>query len=161
MTVQLRSATDADVPVIRELIEALAEYERLRDACVATDASLRTTLFGPHPYAEVVIAECDGQVAGFALFFHNYSTFLAQPGLYLEDLFVKPEFRGRGVGKKLLTHLGAIAVQRGCGRVEWSVLDWNVDAIGFYQKLGAVAQDDWTVFRVAGPALTHLAAGDA
>ena len=161
MTVQLRSATEADVPVIRELIEALAEYERLRDACVATDASLRATLFGSRPYAEVIIAECDGQVAGFALFFHNYSTFLAQPGLYLEDLFVKPEFRGRGVGKKLLTHIGALAVQRDCGRVEWSVLDWNVDAIGFYQKLGAVAQDDWTVFRVTGPALTHLASGDA
>ncbi|MCC6241960.1 MAG: GNAT family N-acetyltransferase [Gemmatimonadaceae bacterium] len=160
MTVDLRSATEADVPIIRELIEALATYERLRDACVATDASLRGTLFGAQRYAEVVIAECDGQVAGFALFFHNYSTFLAQPGLYLEDLFVKPEFRGRGVGKSLLRHLGALAVERGCGRVEWSVLDWNVDAIGFYQKLGAVPQDDWTVFRVTGPALTHLAAGD-
>ena len=157
----LRPATPADVPVIRELIEGLAEYEKLRNECHATDALLHASLFGPRPYAEVVLAEWGGQVAGFALFFHNFSTFLAKPGIYLEDLFVRPEHRGHGIGKALLVHLAELAVQRGCGRLEWSVLDWNVDAIGFYEKLGARAQDEWTVYRVMGEALTHLASGEA
>lgn len=161
MTLQLRSATPADVPLIRELIEGLAEYEQLRAECQATDALLRESLFGARPFAEVVLAVREGQVAGFALFFHNFSTFLAKPGLYLEDLFVRPEHRGCGIGKALLTHLAQLAVARGCGRLEWSVLDWNVDAIGFYEKLGARAQEEWTVYRVTGQALTHLASGEA
>ncbi len=153
----LRSATEADVPVIRELIEGLADYEKLRHECVATDDLLRETLFGARPFAEVVLAEWNGDVAGFALFFHNYSTFLARPGIYLEDLFVRPAFRARGIGKALLQHLAKLAVERNCGRLEWSVLDWNVDAIGFYKKLGARPQDEWTVYRVTGDALTELA----
>mgnify|MGYP001473577400 FL=1 len=160
MTVTLRAATPDDVTLIRELIEGLADYERLRHECVATDASLRETLFGARPYAEVVIADVDGSAAGFALFFHNYSTFLAKPGIYLEDLFVRPEQRGRGVGKALLQRLAQLAVERGCGRLEWSVLDWNADAIGFYRSLGARPQDEWTVYRVTGDALTQLASGE-
>ncbi|WP_461412697.1 GNAT family N-acetyltransferase [Gemmatimonas sp.] len=157
----LRAATPADVPVVRELIEGLAEYEKLRHECQATDALLHESLFGARRYAEVVLAEWDAQVAGFALFFHNFSTFLAKPGIYLEDLFVRPEHRGHGIGKALLVHLAQLAVERDCGRLEWSVLDWNVDAIGFYEKLGARAQDEWTVYRVTGTALTHLASGEA
>lgn len=160
MTVTLRAATPGDVTLIRELIEGLADYERLRHECVATDASLRETLFGVRPYAEVIIADVDGSAAGFALFFHNYSTFLAKPGIYLEDLFVRPEQRGRGVGKALLQRLAQLAVERGCGRLEWSVLDWNADAIGFYRSLGARPQDEWTVYRVTGDALTQLASGE-
>ncbi|MBP6773311.1 MAG: GNAT family N-acetyltransferase [Gemmatimonadaceae bacterium] len=160
MTVTLRAATPDDVTLIRELIEGLADYERLRHECVATDASLRETLFGARPYAEVIIADVEGSAAGFALFFHNYSTFLAKPGIYLEDLFVRPEQRGRGVGKALLQRLAQLAVERGCGRLEWSVLDWNADAIGFYRSLGARPQDEWTVFRVTGDALTQLASGE-
>jgi GNAT superfamily N-acetyltransferase len=151
----------ADVSVIRELIEGLAEYEQLRHECEATDALLQASLFGERPYAEVVLAEWEGQVAGFALFFHNFSTFLAKPGIYLEDLFVRPALRGHGIGTALLAHLAQVAVQRGCGRLEWSVLDWNVDAIRFYEKLGARAQDAWTVYRVTGEALTHLASGES
>jgi GNAT superfamily N-acetyltransferase len=161
MTVSIRPATRADVPLVRELIEGLAEYERLRHACEATDPLLEDALFGERPYAEVVIAEADGVPAGFALFFHNFSTFLARPGIYLEDLFVRPGHRGQGVGKALLQHLAALAVARRCGRLEWSVLDWNVDAIGFYEKLGARAQDEWTVYRVTGDALQRLATGEA
>jgi GNAT superfamily N-acetyltransferase len=157
----LRPATPADVSVIRELIEGLADYEKLRHECHATDEQLHRSLFGARAYAEVVLAEHDGVVAGFALFFHNFSTFLAKPGIYLEDLFVRPEKRGHGVGKALLVHLAQLAVARDCGRLEWSVLDWNVDAIGFYEKLGARAQDEWTVYRVTGSALTHLASGEA
>lgn len=153
----IRSATIHDVPLIRELIEGLAEYERLRHDCVATDELLTASLFGERPMAEVVIAEWTGEAAGFALFFHNYSTFLARPGIYLEDLFVRPEHRGRGIGKALLQHLAGLAVARGCGRLEWSVLDWNAPAIGFYQSLGAKAQDEWTVYRVTGDALLNLA----
>ncbi|MCE2902151.1 MAG: GNAT family N-acetyltransferase [Gemmatimonas sp.] len=161
MTVTLRPASTADVPAIRDLIEGLADYERLRHECQATDALLQEALFGGRPYAEVVLAEADGEVAGFALFFHNFSTFLARPGIYLEDLFVRPAFRGRGIGTALLVHLAQLAVARGCGRLEWSVLDWNVDAIGFYTRLGARPQDEWTVYRVTGDALTQLASGDA
>ncbi len=157
MTVSVRAATENDVPLILELIEGLAEYEHLRHECVATQDLLRATLFGARPSAEVVIAEWEGAPAGFALFFHNYSTFLARPGIYLEDLFVRPEHRGRGVGRSLLQHLATLAVARECGRLEWSVLDWNADAIGFYEKLGARPQDDWTVYRLTGDALTQLA----
>ena len=160
MTVTIRSATVHDVPLIRELIEGLADYERLRHECIATDELLHATLFGARPSAEVLIAESNGDAAGFALFFHNYSTFLARPGIYLEDLFVRPSHRGRGVGKQLLQHLASLAVERQCGRLEWSVLNWNTDAIGFYEKLGAHPQDEWTVYRVSGDALTRLATGE-
>lgn len=145
------------MPLILECIRGLAEYERLPHECVATEARLEATLFGDRPAAEVLLAHRDGQPAGFALFFHNYSTFLARPGIYLEDLFVRPEHRGAGVGKLLLGELARLAVARGCGRLEWSVLDWNADAIGFYRRLGAVPMDDWTVFRLTGEALDDLA----
>lgn len=153
----IRPAMRGDVPVILELIRGLAEYERLAHECVATEAALTATLFGDRPQAEVLIALADGTPAGFALFFSNYSTFLAKPGIYLEDLFVKPAFRGRGIGKVLLGRLAALAVSRGCGRLEWSVLDWNADAIRFYESLGAKAMEEWTVFRVTGSALAQLA----
>lgn len=157
----LRLATRADVPLILHFIRGLAEYERLPHAVVATEALLAEQLFGAQPGAEVLIAEWDGAPAGFALFCHNFSTFLGRRGLWLEDLFVEPACRGRGIGKALLARLAAIAVERGCGRLEWSVLDWNVDAIGFYHSLGAVAMDEWTTFRVTGDALVQLASGEA
>ena len=153
----IRPATIADAPVILRLIRGLAEYERLLDECVATEAQLRDTLFGDRPQAEVVIADWNGEPAGFALFFHNYSTFLAQRGLYLEDLFVLPTHRGHGIGKALLAHLAQLAIARGCGRFEWSVLDWNASAIGFYRALGAVPMEDWTIMRLSGEALGRLA----
>lgn len=155
--VAIRDATPGDVGLILGFIRALAEYERLADRVEATEERVRQSLFGPRPAAEVVIAEVDGQPAGFALFFHNYSTFLAQRGIYLEDLFVRPEHRGHGVGRQLLAHLARLAVERGCGRLEWAVLDWNEPAIGFYRRIGAVPMDDWHVFRLAGAALTNLA----
>ena len=155
--VQIQPATERDAPIILDMIKGLAEYEKLADAVRATEAAIRSSLFGAQPAAEVIIARVGGDPAGFALFFHNYSTFLAQRGLYLEDLFVKPAYRGRGVGRALLERLAAIAVDRGCGRFEWSVLDWNEPAIGFYKKLGAVAMDEWTIFRVTGDALRQLA----
>jgi GNAT superfamily N-acetyltransferase len=145
-----------DVPVILELIRGLAEYEKLAHQVIATEERLRATLFGEHPAAEVLLANCGRECAGFALFFPNYSTFLAQPGIYLEDLFVKPQFRGKGIGVALLARLASIAVQRGCGRMEWEVLDWNEPSIGFYKKLGAVPLDDWTRFRLTGAALETL-----
>jgi GNAT superfamily N-acetyltransferase len=153
----IRRATAADVPTIARLIRGLAEYEKL-DAFL-DEASLHEHLFGQRPYAEVLMAEEEGQVVGFALFFHNYSTFAGKPGLYLEDLFVEPAYRGRGHGKALLTELAKIAVERGCGRFEWTVLDWNEPAIGFYRRLGARAMDEWTIFRLAGEALESLAKG--
>jgi GNAT superfamily N-acetyltransferase len=155
--VSIRAATREDVPVILELIRGLAEYEKLAHECVATETAITESLFGARPQAEVIITVADGMPAGFALFFSSYSTFLARPGIYLEDLFVKPAFRGRGIGKKLLAHLAGIAVERKCGRLEWSVLDWNKDAIRFYESLGAQAMDEWTVYRVTGPALAQLA----
>jgi len=157
MPVTLRPATEADLPQILDFIEGLAEYEKLSHACVATVEGLRETLFGPRPYAEVILAELNNQPAGFALFFHNYSTFRARPGIYLEDLFVLPEYRGQGIGKALLKALGRIAVDRNCARLEWSVLDWNTPAIDFYKSLGAEPQDEWTIFRVTGDALIRLA----
>ncbi len=156
----LRPATDADVPLILHFIRGLAEYEQLAHECVATEDRLRATLFGARPAAEVQLAYVGEEPAGFALFFHNYSTFLAQPGIYLEDLFVEPRFRGLGVGRALLGKLAALAVERECGRLEWSVLDWNTDAIGFYEKLGARGMSDWTVHRLTGAALEQLAAED-
>jgi len=154
----IRPAARNDVSVILALIRGLAEYERLAHECEADEAKLAQTLFGDTPCAEVVIAEVDGEAAGFALFFRNYSTFLARPGLYLEDLFVQPRFRGLGLGKRLMVHLARLAVARGYGRFEWSVLDWNAPAIGFYRSLGAVGMDEWTVQRVSGQALRRLAA---
>src|SRR5215510_11583306 len=143
-------ATPADVPVILALIRELAEFERLLDQANATEALIQEALFGKRPHAEVVIARRGSDVAGFALFFHNFSTFLGKPGLYLEDLFVRPAFRGSGCGEALLRHLAHIAVERGCGRFEWSVLDWNVRAIDFYKSLGAVPMNEWTLYRVSG-----------
>ena len=156
----IRPATADDVPLIRQLIAELADYERLADAAVATDDDLRAALFSAQPAAEVLIGEVDGQPAGFALFFHNFSTFLGQRGLYLEDLFVRPQFRGAGLGKHLMATLARLAVQRGCGRFEWSVLDWNTPSIGFYRSIGAVGMDEWTVQRLQGDALHALAARD-
>lgn len=161
MPLTIRPAVEADVPLVLELIRALAEYERLAHAVVATEELLRESLFGPQPGAEVLIAEMDGAPAGFALFFHNFSTFVGRRGLYLEDLFVRPAYRGQGIGRALLARLAAIAVARGCGRFEWAVLDWNEPAIGFYRALGAVPQSDWIVHRVDGEALRRLAAEDA
>ena len=153
----LRPAREDDVPVILACIRGLAEYERLAHEVVATEELLRASLFGSRAAAEVVLALEGEAPAGFALFFHNYSTFLARRGLYLEDLFVFPAFRGHGVGRALLSHLARLALERGCGRFEWAVLDWNVDAIRFYESVGAVPMSDWTVYRVAGDALATLA----
>lgn len=155
----IRAATVEDVPLILQFIRDLAEYERLAHLVVATEERVRETLFGSRSYAEALIGEEDGAPAGFAIFFHNYSTFLAQPGIYLEDLFVKPEARGRGYGKALLVRLAQIAVERGCGRVEWAVLNWNAPSIEFYKALGAVPMDEWTVYRLTGGALEKLAGG--
>ena len=156
----IRPATADDVPLIRQFIAELADYERLADAAVATDDDLRAALFGAQPAAEVLIGEVDGAAAGFALFFHNFSTFLGKRGLYLEDLFVRPKFRGAGLGKHLMAALARLAVQRDCGRFEWSVLDWNTPAIAFYRSIGAVGMQEWTVQRLEGDALRALAAHD-
>ncbi|HLH00969.1 MAG TPA: GNAT family N-acetyltransferase [Bryobacteraceae bacterium] len=153
----IRPASDSDVPLILRFIEKLGEYEKLSHEVVATEAALRKYLFGPRPMAEVILAYWGGEAVGFALFFHNFSTFLARPGIYLEDLFVEPEHRGKGIGKALLMRLAGIAVERGCGRLEWSVLDWNEPSIQFYRKLGAVAKDEWTIYRLTGAALENLA----
>ncbi len=157
MTVRIRFATRHDVPVIAELIRGLARFEKLEHEVVMTEELLAASLFGKRPYAEVLLAEDDGRAVGFALFFHNFSTFLGRPGIYLEDLFVLPEQRGLGVGRMLLVRLARLAVERGCGRLEWAVLDWNRDAIGFYERLGARPNSDWTVYRLTGEALTGLA----
>jgi GNAT superfamily N-acetyltransferase len=160
VSIRIVPGTERDVPLILRLITALAEYERLAHQLVATEAALQETLFGTHPAAEVVIAYVDDVPAGFALWFHNYSTFLARPGLYLEDLFVLPECRGHGVGRRLLTHLASVAVERRCGRMEWSVLDWNEQAIGFYRKLGATVMEDWRICRLTGDTLAALGAAN-
>jgi GNAT superfamily N-acetyltransferase len=157
MTISIRPATPDDLPLIAELIRALADYEKLLHEVRFDDDALATRLFGPRPYAEVIIGEVDGVAQGFALFFHNFSTFEGKPGVYLEDLFVRPDARGSGLGKALLAELARIAVERDCARLEWSVLDWNEPAIGFYKSLGAKPMDEWTVFRVDGAALTDLA----
>ena len=160
-SLQLRFAAVEDVGLIFEFIQALAEYEKLSHEVVTDPETLRRSLFGEHQAAEVLLAECRGKPAGFALFFHNFSTFLGKPGLYLEDLFVKQEFRGHGIGRELLACLARIAVQRECGRLEWWVLDWNEPAIRFYRELGAQAMDEWKVFRVTGDVLNKLAETDA
>ena len=155
--ISLRPATSADTPQILAFIRGLAEYEKLSHVCLATEESLRQTLFGPRPFAEVIMAGYDGRPAGFALFFHNYSTFRAAPGIYLEDLYVLPALRGKGIGKALLGELARLAVDRGCARLEWSVLDWNAPAIAFYKSIGAEPQDEWTIFRVTDESLNRLA----
>jgi GNAT superfamily N-acetyltransferase len=157
MTLSIRAATRDDLDLIFRFICDLAEYERLRDEVYADVETLGVHLFGPHPMAEVLIGEIDGAPCGFALFFHNFSTFEGKPGLYLEDLFVVPEARGSGLGKALLAHLARIALDRGCARFEWSVLDWNEPAIAFYRAIGARPMDEWTVQRLDGDALRQLA----
>ena len=157
MTNSIRSATLADLPLIAQFIRDLAEYERLAHEVRFDEAVLGERLFGTRPYAEVLIGEVDGGPQGFALFFHNFSTFEGRPGIYLEDLFVRPEARGSGLGKALLKRLAALAVERDCARLEWWVLDWNEPAIQFYKKLGAKPMEEWTTFRVDGDALQELA----
>ena len=152
----IRSARKDDVPIIAGLIRELSEYEKLSAEVVLKEADLETHLFGPRPFAEVLIAEREGMPVGFALFFHNFSTFLARPGIYLEDLFVKPAFRGEGHGRALFQAVAKLATERDCGRLEWAVLDWNEPAIRFYESFGAVGLKDWTVFRLAGEALETL-----
>ena len=156
-SVRIVPAHAGDVPVILEMIRGLAEYEQLSYEVTATEDDLRASLFGPRPAAEVVLAYVHEAPVGFALFFHNFSTFLGRPGLYLEDLFVVPDWRGKGVGRQLLCHVAALAVQRHCGRMEWSVLDWNESAIGFYRRLGAQVMDDWRICRLSGDALRRAA----
>lgn len=153
----LRSATQTDIPVLFRLIRALAEYEKLTHAVTGNEALLQEHLFGLRPYAEAVLAEYGGEPAGFALFFYNYSTFLTRPGIYLEDLFVLPAYRRQGIGKALLTYLAQRAMAEGCGRLEWSVLDWNEPAICFYKRIGADVLPDWRICRVTGDALINLA----
>jgi len=157
MTLAIRPATPADLPLIAQFIRDLADYEKLAHEVRFDEATLGDRLFGARPYAEVVIGEIDGAPQGFALFFHNFSTFEGKPGIYLEDLFVRPAARGSGLGKALLAHLAKLCVERDCARLEWSVLDWNAPAIGFYRSLDAKLMDEWTVMRVDGDALTRLA----
>ncbi len=154
---EIKFAEEKDIPTILNFIKDLAKYEKLENEVIATEESLRETLFGEKSFAEVLIAKENRTEVGFALFFHNYSTFLGKPGIYLEDLFVKEEFRGKGYGKSLLKKLAKITVERNCGRLEWSVLDWNEPSIKFYKKLGAVPMEDWTVFRIDKNSLLYLA----
>ncbi|HEX2493351.1 MAG TPA: GNAT family N-acetyltransferase [Steroidobacter sp.] len=158
MTVRIDPATPADVPMILTLIRELAEFERLLHEVTATEAQLQEGLFGARPSAEVVMARIGAEAAGFALYFHSFSTFLGKPGIYLEDLYVRQKFRGQGCGGALLRHLARIALQRGCGRLEWSVLDWNQRAIDFYEGLGATPMKEWTTYRVTGDTLLALGA---
>jgi GNAT superfamily N-acetyltransferase len=158
---EISPAAPADVNLVLSLITALADYEKLRHEVIATELSLSKALFGPRPSAEAVIARLGGKPAGFALFFHNFSTFVGKHGLYLEDLFVLPEFRGRAIGKALLQYLAQLALQRECGRFEWAVLDWNRPARDFYESLGAEAKSDWILHRVSGEALQRLASGES
>ena len=156
----MRPAREQDVPAILRLIRGLADYEKLSDQVAATEGDLRAALFGPRPSAEVILAFAGDEAVGFALFFHNFSTFLGRRGLYLEDLFVVPEWRGTGVGRRLISHVARIAVERNCGRMEWAVLEWNQSAIGFYTRLGASVMEDWRLCRLTGEALIR-AAGSA
>jgi GNAT superfamily N-acetyltransferase len=155
---RIRAATADDAPLILSFIRKLADYEKLSDQVVATEAGLRESMFGAHPVAEAVLAHWAGEPAGFALYFHNYSTFLGQAGIYLEDLFVEPAYRRNGIGKALFAHLAQIASERNCGRLEWSVLDWNAPAIDFYLSLGAIPKAEWTTYRLSGDCLKKLAA---
>ena len=159
-SITIRPATEQDVPLIQGFIRDLARYEHLEHEMVATEEGLRKTLFGERRYAEVVFACVGAEPVGFALFFHNYSTFLGKPGIYLEDLFVRPEARGRGIGKRLLAWLAQTAVARDCGRLEWAVLDWNEPSIGFYRSLGAILKSEWQIFRLTGDPLKALAGDD-
>ena len=152
----LRFAETKDVPIILEFIKELAEYEKLSHEVVATEEKLNKSLFGARPLAEVIIADYLTKPVGFSLFFHNFSTFLGQPGIYIEDIYIKPDHRGRGIGKTILVYLAKLAIERGCGRIEWSVLDWNINALNFYNELGAQAMDGWTVFRLSAETLSHL-----
>ena len=158
MSLSIRAATSSDIALIGQFIRDLAAYEKLAHAVRFDEAVMAQKLFGPRPYAEVLIGEIENVAEGFALFFHNFSTFEGRPGIYLEDLFVRPDARGSGLGKALLGRLAALAVERDCARLEWSVLDWNTPAIDFYKALGATPMDEWTVYRVEGDALTGLAA---
>ena len=155
--IAIRPAAEHETALILSFIRDLAIYERLEHAVVATEEDLRRTLFGPHPVAHALFASLDGEVVGFAIYFYNYSTFLGRAGVYLEDLYVRPAARGRGVGRSVLAYLARLALERGCGRLEWSVLDWNEPAIRFYRGLEAVPADDWTTYRLAGEALARLA----
>jgi GNAT superfamily N-acetyltransferase len=155
-TIRIMPATEVDSPAILEMIRELADYEKLSHLVAATEETLRASLFGERPAAEVLMGRLDQEYAGFALFFPNYSTFLAQPGIFLEDLYVKPHFRGKGIGLALLQRLAKLAKERGCGRVEWIVLNWNQPSIEFYKKLGAVAMDEWTTYRLTGEALQRF-----
>ena len=157
--IDITPATEADVPVILSFIRALAEYERLSHQCVATEAGLRETLFGPRRYAEALIARIGGTPVGHAIFFHNYSTFLARPGVYIEDIFVLPEHRGAGAGKALLTEVVRLAKERKCARVEWAVLDWNQPAIDFYRRMGADVMPDWRICRLDAAGIDKVAKG--
>jgi GNAT superfamily N-acetyltransferase len=159
--IRIEPATDADVPAILELIKGLADYERLSAEVVATEDGLRRSLFGPSSHVRVLMARADARAVGFAVYFYNFSTFLGRSGLYLEDLFVLPAWRRQGVGRQLLRELARLAVREGCGRLEWSVLDWNTPAIEFYRSIGARAMDEWTVYRLTGDALVRFAEGDA
>ena len=159
--IQIRPATPQDVPLILAFLNELATYEKLAHEVVATDADLHAALFGERPVIETVIASLDDQPVGYALFFPTFSTFLGKPGLYLEDLYVRPAARGFGVGRKLLEHLASLVVERRWGRLEWSVLDWNEPSIAFYEKMGAKAMDEWTVFRLTGTTLETLALQDS
>ena len=158
MSLEIRKAAEADIPVIAWFIRQLAEYERLLEETTMTEAILRESLFGSGPSAEVLLGYYENKPVAFAVFFHNFSTFLGKRGLYLEDLFVIPEMRGKGFGRALLVHLAEIARERHCGRFEWAVLDWNEPAIEFYKRLGALPMSEWTIFRVTGEALDRLAA---
>ncbi|MBL7996262.1 GNAT family N-acetyltransferase [bacterium] len=155
--IEIKNAQENDIPLILTFIKELAHYEKLAHVVVATEENLREHLFGANPKAEVVLAYFENEPVGFALFFHNFSTFVGRPGIYLEDLFVRESMRGKGIGKALLVHLAKIAVERNCGRFEWAVLDWNSPAIEFYKSLGALPVDDWTIFRLAGDSLQNLA----
>ncbi len=157
MSAVIKKAKIEDIPVILDFINELAQYEKLEHEVVANETTLRSTLFGEKRYAEVIFLEENQNKVGFALFFHNYSTFLGQPGIYLEDLYVKPEYRGKGHGKHLLTYLANLAIKRNCGRLEWCVLNWNQSAIDFYQSLEAKPMSEWTIYRVTGKPLTKLA----
>jgi GNAT superfamily N-acetyltransferase len=157
MGIRISAAAQQDAPVVLEMIRELAEYEKLSHVVTATEERIRKTLFGEHPAAEALLAYDGSAPAGFAVFYGTYSTFFAEPGLYLEDLYVKPGSRGRGIGYALLERLAAIAIERGCGRIEWHVLDWNTPSIRFYKKLGAESMEDWTKYRLRGEALKRLA----
>jgi GNAT superfamily N-acetyltransferase len=155
--VTIRFAIEEDVPLILSLIKGIAEYEKLLHEVIATEVLLSENLFGKRRTAEVILAYYKNEPAGFALFFHNFSTFVGKPGIYLEDIFIKPELRGKGIGKILLAYLGKLAIERDCGRIEWSVLDWNESAIQFYKKLGALPMEEWTVFRITSDRMKNLA----